>query len=158
MHFEAVGYPRMTEPADAFWNAVSLVRNARRIAVPILLQLSDDEAMSALPTFTALREVDGAIDMFVFPDERHVKWQPAHRLAMYRRSLDWFDFWLRDRRSSEVAPKRSSSSWAVYRLAAYGNVLRDSCRDRTRLLKRSPRLHQVIISARHDFQLIRVPA
>jgi hypothetical protein len=84
MHFEAVGYPRMTEPADAFWNAVSLVRNARSIAVPILLQLSDDEAMSALPTFTALREVDGAIDMFVFPDERHVKWQPAHRLAMYR--------------------------------------------------------------------------
>jgi len=116
-HFEAVGYPRMTEPADAFWNAVSLVRNARRIAVPILLQLSDDEAMSALPTFTALREVDGAIDMFVFPDERHVKWQPAHRLAMYRRSLDWFDFWLRDRRSSAPDRHEEISRWAKMRQA-----------------------------------------
>ncbi len=27
-------------------------------------------------------------------DEPHFKWQPAHRLAIYERSLEWFQFWL----------------------------------------------------------------
>jgi hypothetical protein len=33
--------------------------------------------------------------MYVFPHEYHIKWQPVHRLAIYRRNIDWFDFWLR---------------------------------------------------------------
>ena len=36
------------------------------------------------------------VEAYVFPDEYHVPWQPAHRLAMYRRNLDWFRFWLQD--------------------------------------------------------------
>ena len=34
-----------------------------------------DELMSALESYTALREVGAPIDMFVFPGEHHVKWQ-----------------------------------------------------------------------------------
>lgn len=114
-HFAAVGYPRITDKADAFWDAVSLVRGARRVATPILVQVSDDELLSALPTWTALREVGAPIDMFVFPDEHHVKWQPAHRLAIYRRALDWFDFWLNGRRSSAPDRREEISHWETLR-------------------------------------------
>lgn len=103
--FRTVGYPGLLERDDPFWNDLSFARNARRITTPILLQLADDEYLDSLESFTALREAGAPIDMFVFPDEHHVKWQPAHRLAIYRRSLDWFDYWLRDRRSA--APDRA---------------------------------------------------
>lgn len=102
--FVAIGYPKLTDrsaAADRFWDELSLVRNASRITRPMLIQVSDDELLSTLPTYTALREVGAPIDMFVMPDERHYKWQPAHRLAMYERSLDWFNFWLKGEKPSE---------------------------------------------------------
>jgi hypothetical protein len=37
-----------------------------------------------------------AYEAHIFPDEHHIKWQPAHRLAIYNRNLDWFRFWLQD--------------------------------------------------------------
>jgi len=95
--FYAMGYPKATDDsaaARAFWQQIALSPNAQNIRAPILAQVADDELLSALQSFTALRELDRPIDLFVFPDEHHVKWQPAHRLAVYTRALDWFDFWL----------------------------------------------------------------
>ena len=103
-YFAAIGYPPLSGDGEAFWRDFSISRNARRIDVPVLLQLSDDEYMTALESYTALRETGAPVDMFVFPDEHHVKFQPAHRLAIYRRSLAWFDYWLRDLR--DPAPER----------------------------------------------------
>jgi len=102
--FRATGYPGLLRRDDPFWREISLAVNARRIATPLLLQLADDEYLSALESYTALDEAEAPVDMFVFPDEHHVKWQPAHRLAVYRRALDWFDYWLRGVRSA--APDR----------------------------------------------------
>lgn len=105
--FRRMGYPGLTDrnrAADAFWAQISLARNAARIATPILMQSSDDEVMSALESYTALREAGAPVDLFVFPQEHHIKWQPAHRLAAYTRALDWFDYWLLDKRSA--APER----------------------------------------------------
>ena len=110
-HFEGEGYPGMLGRNDAFWNDISLSVNARRISTPILLQLADDEFLSSLETYTALREAGAPIDMFVFPDEHHNKWQPAHRLAVYRRSLDWFDFWLRDKRPDAPEGRAEAEEW-----------------------------------------------
>lgn len=105
--FARMGYPALTDrsrKADAFWAQISLARNAARIAAPILMQSSDDELMSALESYAALREAGAPVDLFVFPDEHHVRWQPAHRLAGYTRALDWFDYWLKGLRST--APER----------------------------------------------------
>jgi len=33
-------------------------------------------------------------DLYVFPNEPHIKFQPRHMLAVYERDLDWFRFWL----------------------------------------------------------------
>ncbi|MDG2535240.1 Atxe2 family lasso peptide isopeptidase [Sphingomonas sp. HITSZ_GF] len=95
--FHEMGYPRTVDDdaaAQAFWRGFSVSRNARDIHAPILAQVSDDEFWVALQSVTALRELDRPIDLYVFPDEHHVKWQPAHRLAVYSRALDWFDYWL----------------------------------------------------------------
>jgi dipeptidyl aminopeptidase/acylaminoacyl peptidase len=99
------GYPGLLERNSPFWKDLSLSTNARHIRTPILLQLADYEYWNALESYTALREAGAPIDMFVFPGEHHNKSQPAHRLAIYRRSLDWFDYWLRGLRSP--APEQS---------------------------------------------------
>lgn len=104
--FKAVGYPGMTRHDPDFWNRISLARNARLINVPLLMQVPDDSYLGALESYTALWEVSAPADLFVFPNEHHIKWQPAHRLAIYRRSLDWFDYWLRGLRSD--APDRQA--------------------------------------------------
>lgn len=116
--FAEIGYPRLIDRAAALWDAISLSRNARRIDTPILLQVADDEMMSALESYTALREAGQPIDMYVFPDEHHVKWQPAHRLAVYRRALDWFDYWLRDVRSADPDRQRELAHWDSLRAQA----------------------------------------
>ncbi len=89
------GWPGVTEDKPDFWRGFSLARNAETVSTPILLQLSEDEYLVSLETYTALTEYDQPVDMFVFPGENHVKWQPAHRRALYQRNLDWFDFWLK---------------------------------------------------------------
>jgi dipeptidyl aminopeptidase/acylaminoacyl peptidase len=88
-----LGYPRATDEVLAFWKPASLALNASTLDVPLLIQASDDEYLLALETFTALREYGKPVDMFVFPDEHHIKWQPVHRLAAYTRTIDWFAFW-----------------------------------------------------------------
>jgi len=90
----AAGYPTLGQSNLAFWSPMSLRANAAKRKYPILLQLSDDEYVGALESYTALRKAGQPVEMYVFPDEHHVKWQPAHRAAIYQRSLDWFSFWL----------------------------------------------------------------
>ena len=108
--FYAMGYPRTTDDAPEarkFWQQIAISPNARQVRAPILVQVADTEALSALQSYTVLRELNRPIDMFVFPGEGHVKWQPAHRLAVYTRSIDWFDYWLNGAkpagRASELA-------------------------------------------------------
>jgi dipeptidyl aminopeptidase/acylaminoacyl peptidase len=62
--------------------------------MPILMQQSDDEFRVAVASYTALKQAGQPVALFVFPNEHHVKWQPAHRLAAYERNLRWFDYWL----------------------------------------------------------------
>lgn len=115
--YEEVGYPGLLERNAPFWSDVSLALNARRITTPILLQLADFEYLDALESYTALREAGAPIDMFVYPHEYHNKWQPAHRLADYRRSLDWFDFWLRSTRSKAPERQAEVKEWDGLRTA-----------------------------------------
>ncbi len=90
---KAGGYPAWGDVGDP-WARYSLSRNASKLNLPILMQLADSEYLLSLETVHALNLAGPTVDLFVFPDERHIKWQPAHRLAIYRRNIDWFSFWL----------------------------------------------------------------
>ncbi|NMN88791.1 MULTISPECIES: Atxe2 family lasso peptide isopeptidase [unclassified Novosphingobium] len=89
------GWPTLIDYDSDFWSHMSLVGNARSIAAPLLIQQSDDEFRGALPSYMALKQAKHPVALYVFPNEHHVKWQPAHRLAAYERNLRWFDYWLK---------------------------------------------------------------
>lgn len=92
--FHRIGWPKLIEYNSEFWSHISLITNARTISMPLLMQQSDDELRAAISSYTALQQAGKSVALYVYPNESHVKWQPAHRLAAYERNLRWFDFWL----------------------------------------------------------------
>lgn len=94
-HFRRRHWPAYTDDSSSFWAPYSMARNAARIRTALLLQSADDEYALTLETYASFREHAVPIDLYVFPDEHHNKWQPAHREAVYRRNLAWFGFWLK---------------------------------------------------------------
>lgn len=116
----AVGYPPATADDPEFWRPMSLALNAGRMRTPLLMQLADEEYLLALEAFEALREHGAPVDLYVFPDEHHVKWQPVHRLAIYNRNLEWFDFWLRCREDPAPGKAAQYRRWSAMRARAPG--------------------------------------
>lgn len=110
-----LGYPPLGSDDREFWAPMSLARNAGAIDTPLLMQLSDDEYLLGLPSYTALKQRGKPVEMYVFPGEHHIKWQPAHRLAVYERNLDWFDFWLRGVEDPDPAKARQYARWRMLR-------------------------------------------
>jgi len=111
--YRRIGWPGEGFPDDAFWSHISIARNAKKVAFPLLFETSDEELRVALASYTALKEVGKPADLFVFPDEHHIKWQPAHKLAAYERSIDWFDFWLRGVMPGDPRRKAEALRWAT---------------------------------------------
>ncbi|WP_454798692.1 Atxe2 family lasso peptide isopeptidase [Novosphingobium lindaniclasticum] len=106
-----LGLPPSVDNDREYWRPVSLSVNARKIDTPLLMQLADRESLLALPALGALREAGKPVEMFVYPDEYHSKWQPAHRLAVYERAIDWFAYWLRSERDPDPAKQEQYARW-----------------------------------------------
>ena len=118
---QEMGYPRLTDDGSAFWSADSLRANARRIDTPILMQVPDTEYLAALEGYTALKQQGKPVELYVFPDETHIKWQPAHRLAAYDRYIDWFEFWLNGKEDDDPAKAQQYMRWRALRDAQPAN-------------------------------------
>lgn len=110
-----LGYPPATRDDPLFWKPYSMALNARDMNVPLLIQASEDEYLLSLETFTALRENGKPVDMYVFPKEHHIKWQPAHRLAIYERNIDWFAFWFKGVVDPSPAKAAQYGRWKTLR-------------------------------------------
>ncbi len=113
----SMGFPGVLQDDPGFWKPMSLAQNAASIDTPLLMQLADDEYLLALEPFEALREAGKPVEMYVYPDEHHGKWQPAHRLAVYQRNLDWFAYWLQDRKDPDPAKQAQYARWDRLRAA-----------------------------------------
>ena len=50
-------------------------------------------------------------DIYVFPDEPHIKFQPRHKLTAYERNLDWFRFWLQGYEDPDALKAAQYRSW-----------------------------------------------
>ncbi len=114
--YAEAGFPKPGDEAKDFWSPISLSANAARITAPILMNLADDEYLGALTSYWALRTAGRPVEMYVFPGEHHMKFQPAHRLAIYERNLQWFDFWLKDREDSSPSLRPQYERWKALRL------------------------------------------
>src|SRR3546814_455755 len=87
------GYPKDWTDPKSEWSRVSLAMNASRICSRIIIQAADREARMALYSIAALKRANVDVEMFIFPDEHHIKWQPAHREAIYSRTLQELTRW-----------------------------------------------------------------
>jgi dipeptidyl aminopeptidase/acylaminoacyl peptidase len=83
------------EETSERWREVSPAYQLDRIKAPILFQLPEQEYRMTLDYSLPLARRHQA-DIYVFPGETHIKFQPRHKLAVYERNVDWFRFWLQD--------------------------------------------------------------
>jgi dipeptidyl aminopeptidase/acylaminoacyl peptidase len=97
------------------WDTLSVTHNVDRVYAPLLLNIPDRELISALHPYVALQQGGRPVEMYVFPDEYHAKWQPAHRLAIYQRNIDWMNFWLRDVEDPDPAKATQYERWRALR-------------------------------------------
>jgi dipeptidyl aminopeptidase/acylaminoacyl peptidase len=104
------------DPNSPRWNELSLSRNAAKVRAPFLLNVADREMISTLQPMVALEDSKRAVEMYVFGNEHHQKWQPAHRLAIYERNIDWMNFWLQGREDSDPAKAEQYKRWRAMRV------------------------------------------
>ncbi|EQB14871.1 hypothetical protein RLDS_11930 [Sphingobium lactosutens DS20] len=110
----AMGYPSLKGEQNYFWQNFSIERNIEKIHLPILMQVSDNEYLTAMETYGVLRANNRPIELYIFPNEDHIKNSPTHRLAIYNRNIRWFEFWL----NQQSLPKKSDpehSRWSAMR-------------------------------------------
>ncbi len=79
---------------DSGLNDISIGLNADGITTPFLINTSDSELRASVENVVRLEEAKKPVEMYVFPGEHHIKWRPEHRLAAYRRNIQWMKFWL----------------------------------------------------------------
>lgn len=89
----------------------SLAANAQRINTPLLSQVSDQESHYGENDYNALLDAGKPIEMYVYPNAYHIKWQPAHNYIVYKRNLDWFSFWLRGVEDKDAEKAEQYQRW-----------------------------------------------
>jgi dipeptidyl aminopeptidase/acylaminoacyl peptidase len=97
------------------WRQLSLALNAATIRAPLLIQVSDAELLPETQTASALAREGKPFEMHVFPNEFHLKTQPRHRLNAYRRSVQWFLFWLRNIEEDDPVDEAQYERWRKLR-------------------------------------------
>lgn len=113
--FTAYGFRDPDSDARAHWHGISIALNAERIRAPLLIQVSDRELLPETQAFAALRQHQKPVELHVFPDERHIKTQPQHRLHIYRRNLQWFQFWLQNIEAADPLDADQYARWRKLR-------------------------------------------
>lgn len=109
----SIGY-RFFEPGDEeFWRPMSLIQNVDRVSAPILIQNADTEYEGGLDVVEVFRRNNRAIELHVFENETHYKWQPAHRRTVYERNVRWLEFWLMHRKTcdGDAATQAELARW-----------------------------------------------
>lgn len=93
------------------WRLLSPIHQVDRIDTPILMQMPEQEYLLAMDYFVALVNSGVPAEMYVFPNEPHIKFQPRHKLAAQERNLDWFRFWLQGHQDPDPAKAGQYGIW-----------------------------------------------
>ena len=117
--YGAMGYrewrPRPVGEGQHFWNRINIAENIETVEAPILMHLADREAVEVVRLIRHLADAGKPYEAFVFPEETHLKWQPAHLQAIWIRNLDWFRFWLQGHEDPDPSKRQQYSSWRKLR-------------------------------------------
>ncbi|MDC7675174.1 Atxe2 family lasso peptide isopeptidase [Asticcacaulis sp. LKC15W] len=97
------------------WKEISPALQIDRLRVPLLAQVPEQEYLEMLDFIVPMRHAGTPVDMYVFPDEPHMKFQPRHQYAAYTRNIDWFRFWLADRIDPSNEKAEQFAIWSKMR-------------------------------------------
>lgn len=131
--FFGLGSP---DDAPERWRLVSPALNTERIEAPLLMQMPENEARAQAEIYARLALTSTPVELYAFPDENHIKFQPRHRLATYRRNLDWFRFWLQGSVDPDPAKAEQYRRWEAMRAKRDG-VQRSNARSQVSAEARS---------------------
>jgi dipeptidyl aminopeptidase/acylaminoacyl peptidase len=93
------------------WRRIAMSMSADKIVTPILQNASDTEYLIYLPLYRSLADLGRPVELYLYPNELHVRNQPRHRLEIYDRNLDWFRFWLKDELDPDPAKAEQYQRW-----------------------------------------------
>ncbi|HLT91484.1 MAG TPA: Atxe2 family lasso peptide isopeptidase [Woeseiaceae bacterium] len=114
-HRIAMGAGPYPGPNGTLWPEMSLSLNVDRVQTPLLINCNDSEHPWALQEVAPLMEAGKPVEMVVYPDEGHIKWQPAHRVSVYQRNIDWLKFWLEGIEDPDPAKRAQYARWRELR-------------------------------------------
>lgn len=103
------------EQAWKYWDQFTPAANVDAIEAPLLVNSSANEMYGAVRLLRHMEEARKPYDAYVFPRENHVKWQPAHLLAIMHRNVDWFAFWLQSYEDPDPAKAGQYARWRKLR-------------------------------------------
>jgi dipeptidyl aminopeptidase/acylaminoacyl peptidase len=101
------------------WRLLSPAAYVDRIKAPILMQMPEQEYVIALDYAIPLMRKH-RVDLYVFPNEPHQKFQPRHKLAAYERNIDWFRFWLQGYEDPDPAKREEYKHWRAMKASRAG--------------------------------------
>ncbi|MBS0411496.1 MAG: prolyl oligopeptidase family serine peptidase [Proteobacteria bacterium] len=94
--------------AIAAYRALSPSLRADHFSGPLMQLFTGDVAPAGLELDTALRVAGVPTELVAYVGETHGFHRPVSQLSAMTRSLDWFDFWLRD--AADPSPEKSDQS------------------------------------------------
>ncbi len=90
---------------------------AHSFAGPLLEQSTVPMASFAFERVMLLRQAGIPAELDFYPNESHIFWQPRHVAAAMQRTIDWFDYWLLDKRDSSPFKADQYLGWQAMREA-----------------------------------------
>lgn len=106
------------EDDPARWELLSPVFATDKIGAPLLMQLPEREFRFNVELAARLGQAGKPVELWAFPEETHLKYQPKHKAAIYARNLDWFRFWLQGFVDPDPAKAEQYRRWQAMRGAA----------------------------------------
>lgn len=97
------------------YRRVSLALNASKVHTPLLINASDAEYIYDMQGLNTLRALKKPVEMFIYPNERHEKNQPKHRYSIYKRNVDWLNFWLNGKEDPDPTKAQQYKRWRELR-------------------------------------------
>ena len=109
------------------WNRLAASLNADHIETPLLMNAPDSEFLGSMALFTSLENLHKPGELYIYPNELHIKNQPRHRYEIYERNVDWFRFWLEGEKDSSPEENDQYSRWETLRKTGH-KARRTACR------------------------------
>ena len=104
------GYGAPDETPDQ-WRVVSATYRIEDFNTPFLMQLPEGEYRGNIELYVRLAQAGKPVEMWVYPNETHQKYEPKHKLSVFERNLDWFRFWLQGVTDNDPRKKDQYTRW-----------------------------------------------